>query len=1139
MTSPARRAQNRKGTAKAQKRRADAERGASKLAAARAAHKEALEQQRAISEVLRVISGSPADIATVLQAVAERAARICEANDAAIFVLEADKLRYAAHWGPLKGDNPLDGTVPVRGSIVGRALLDGVPVQVEDCAALPKKGSEFPFTRAMHERFGHRTVCALPLRRERRSLGAILLRRMVVRPFTGQHLALLKTFADQAAIAIENVRLFNETKEALEQQTASSDILRVIASSPGDVQPVFDAVLQRALALCDAGHGSLFLLEEAGLRRVAAQGIGGTTPVGSIIAFESGPGRAVRERRVVHLEDVQLELAWHAPEIAQSIKRQGIRTVLAVPLMRDQSPIGAILIRRTEVRPFSRKHIRLLETFADQAVIAIENVRLFNETKAALERQTATSDVLAAISGAQTDVGPVFGAIARNAHRLCGAMFCNVLRYEGGLLHIAAAHGFSAAELAQVRAKYPVKGDDPSVISGRVIRSASVEDIEDVLTDPHYDRAHAASAGWRRMLGVPMLRDGVPIGVIVAAWREPGKTPANQVELLQTFAAQGVIAIENVRLFNETNEALERQTATAEILKVISSSPTDEQPVFEAIVQSAARLFGRRARLRVVEGDRLRLRARSDGGPTDAAAVEALRIDRNSVGGQVMLEGRAMQMSDTHAPDAPPHVRRWSETSGYRAIAAAPLKRDQKVIGVIAVTSPQPGALNDKQMELLGTFADQAVIAIENVRLFKELEARNRDLSESLEQQTATSEILKVISRTTSDMGPVLNIVVENARKLCDADRIHIFRPDANGNYVSEVSAGIAEETKALLQRNPLAPNRDSATGRAIIERKTIHIADIEDDPGYKRLDIARTTGFRSILAVPMLRDGLPIGVMTLTRAGGPRPFNEKHVALVTTFADQAVIAIENVRLFQEIQEKTRQLEVANKHKSDFLANMSHELRTPLNAIIGFSEVLMDKMFGEVNEKQADYLKDIHESGRHLLSLINDILDLSKIEAGRMELEVAPFHLPSAISNAMTLVRERAQRHNIQLRAEIDERLGELNADERKFKQIMLNLLSNAVKFTPDGGRIDVSAKRDTTNVEIAVRDTGVGIAPHDQAALFEEFRQVGRDTTKKAEGTGLGLALTKRFVELHGGAIRVESAPGKGSTFTVLLPIR
>jgi signal transduction histidine kinase len=315
-----------------------------------------------------------------------------------------------------------------------------------------------------------------------------------------------------------------------------------------------------------------------------------------------------------------------------------------------------------------------------------------------------------------------------------------------------------------------------------------------------------------------------------------------------------------------------------------------------------------------------------------------------------------------------------------------------------------------------------------------------------------------------------------------------------------------------------------------------VQIEDARNDPAYPWDSSLAQLGFRTMLGVPMLREGEPIGVLAIWR-DEVRPFSERDAQLVTSFADQAVIAIENVRLFREIQDKSRQLEIANQHKSEFLANMSHELRTPLNAIIGFSEVLLERMFGELNEKQDDYLKDIHSSGKHLLSLINDILDLSKIEAGRMELDVETFDVPAALDNALTVVRERAQRHGIALSLQVEPEVGTAHADERKFKQILLNLLTNAVKFTPDGGKVDVHVELVDGVLQVAVADSGIGIAPEDQAAVFEEFKQVGRHYTNKQEGTGLGLTLTKRFVELHGGSLTLQSQPGKGSTFTFTLP--
>jgi len=404
-----------------------------------------------------------------------------------------------------------------------------------------------------------------------------------------------------------------------------------------------------------------------------------------------------------------------------------------------------------------------------------------------------------------------------------------------------------------------------------------------------------------------------------------------------------------------------------------------------------------------------------------------------------------------------------------------------------------------------------------------------------VEQQTATSEILRVISSSPTDVQPVFETIMTNAVTLCDAQEASVFRFD--GELIYLVASNIMDTSFLDTVRRvfPQAPGRGSVTTRAILTRRVTHVPDIAADPEYEHTRLVET-GRRTVLSVPMLKDGHPIGAITMARPD-VRPFADKQITLLQTFANQAVIAIENVRLFNELADKSRQLEVASQHKSEFLANMSHELRTPLNAIIGFSEVLSERMFGELNEKQEEYLKDIYASGTHLLSLINDILDLSKIEAGRMELELTDFYLPTALDSALTLVRERAGRRSITLQTSVDERLGEVRADERKIRQVVLNLLSNAIKFTPEGGRIEVRAEPRDRFVEVSVRDTGVGIAAEDQEAVFEEFRQVGT-AAKKVEGTGLGLTLCRKFVELHGGRIWVKSELDVGSTFTFTLPL-
>jgi signal transduction histidine kinase len=658
-----------------------------------------------------------------------------------------------------------------------------------------------------------------------------------------------------------------------------------------------------------------------------------------------------------------------------------------------------------------------------------------------------------------------------------------------------------------------------------------------------------------------MLREGDVIGAITISRRDVKPFTEGEIGLLQTFANQAVIAVENVRLFTElqqkndaltqahaqVTEALEQQTATADILRVISSSPTDLGPVMEAVAENAVRVCGAaNSSIFRLEGERLRLVARHGSLRRPLAIGDIIPASRGTVGGRAVIERRTIQVEDLVAAEAeyPETLSRARQVGPpTRTILATPLLREGTPLGVILINrGPDVRPFSAKQIALLETFANQAVIAIENVRLFQELRTRTADLTRSVEQLTALGEVGRAVS-STLDVETVLQTIVMRANQLAGTAGCTIWEYDEPREEFQLRASHYADERDAAALPAPggvtTVARGQGLTTQVMELRQPVQIPDIAVEGTYESpvRHALIDAGYRAMLGVPLLSEDEVIGVLAVT-SKTPGGFAPEIVQLLSTFATQSALAIQNARLFHELEDKSRLLEAASRHKSEFLANMSHELRTPLNAILGFSEVLAERMFGEVNEKQAEYLQDILSSGRHLLSLINDILDLSKVEAGRLELELSRVHLPSALDNALTLVRERASRHGITLTQSVDKRIGHIVADERKVKQILLNLLSNAVKFTPEGGRIGLTATAAEDVVTIAASDTGIGIAPEDQGTIFEEFRQVGRDDARNQEGTGLGLTLAKKFVELHGGRIWVESHLGQGSTFTFTLPV-
>jgi GAF domain-containing protein len=905
---------------------------------------EALLRETANSEILRLISSSPGDLELVFRIILEDAARICNANFGTLFRFDGENLYPVAQFNTpaalLEAQTRRGPFKPAPGTTMEHVIRTKQVSHSADKAAEPVPGF-------FAEHGGARTQVVVPMLKDDALIGAIGIYRQEVRPFAEKQIELVKNFAAQAVIAIENARLLKELRESLQQQTATADVLRVISSSPGELQPVFQAILGSATGICEAKFGNLWLREGDAFRIAATHG----APPAYREYFDreplvhphpkSGLGVILETKRLVHIADVKVETTFKDKMRIATIELANARSLGAVPLLKENEVIGAIAIYRQEVRPFTDKQIELLQNFAAQAVIAIENARLVNELRLrtadlseALEQQTATSEVLRVISSSQGNLQPVFQAMLESAARLCDANFGNIFRLDGEVLHLVATYNTPAA-FDEARRRSPLaRGQDNPI--GKMLATKTVLHVTDLAADPRYirrvDRSIVAAVelgGVRTFVAVPMLNDNEMIGALIVYRQEVRPFTDKQIELVKNFAAQAVIAIENARLLSELRESLQQQTAAAEVLKVISSSPGDLTPVFEAILVNAVNICGAKfGNLFLCDDDEFTIVAMY-GAPAAVnewwRANPTIRPGPHTGLARLVTTKQVNQTEDLRAgvayAERDPLRVATVELAGARTLIDIPLLKDDVLVGAIVIYRQEVRLFADKEVELLTNFAAQAVIAIENARLLNELR-------ESLEQQTATADVLRIISSSPGDLEPVFVTILDKALHLCEAAFGFVTTYDGE-RFERAAQRGVPDALAAYFQTGMDQPRPGDAHWRLVEGEELIHSNQMDED-AYRlgnplRRAVVDLGGARTALVVALRKDKVLLGALTVYRKE-VRPFTDQQVSLVQNFAAQAVIAIENARLLSELRQRTEEVVKLNQQLEARVADQVGEI---------------------------------------------------------------------------------------------------------------------------------------------------------------------------------------------------------------------